>query len=184
MIRITKQADYAIILLGHFVSDSDAVSWNARDLASHTRLPSPMVGKILKTLARRGLLESHRGAKGGYRLARKPEQISVVEIITAVDGPIGLTSCSAVSGCCEYEPACPARSNWHLINRAVLAALKDISLREMARPEVRSAPAGSKLDIEAGPGLIATPFKKADRLNGETVGQATVSANPLTGENR
>src|SRR5512140_563207 len=161
MIRITKQADYAIILLGHFVSDDCNVGWNARDLAAHTRLPLPMVGKILKMLARRGLLESHRGVKGGYKLARKPEEIPVVEIISAVEGPIGITSCSAVSGCCEYEPACPARSNWHLINRAVLSALRNISLKEMAQPEVI--------------------FRKPDRPAG-TVTEMTGTAGPDRGE--
>jgi FeS assembly SUF system regulator len=135
MIRISKQADYGIILLGQFVTDSNNTSCNARDLAGTTRLPLPMVGKILKTLVRQGLLVSHRGVKGGYSLARSPEDISVAEIITALDGPIALTTCSAHAGDCEYEDGCPARSNWHVINRAILGALRNISLKQMARPE-------------------------------------------------
>lgn len=135
MIRITKQADYAIILLGHFVTDSNHVSCNARDLAAQTHLPAPMVGKILKTLARQGLLESHRGAKGGYSLAREPEDISVAEIIAALDGPFGLTACSAHEGDCEFEASCPTRSHWKTINRAILGALRQVSLREMARAD-------------------------------------------------
>jgi len=143
LIRITKKADYGIILLVHFVSDTQNLSCNARDLAATTRLPLPMVGKILKSLVRQGLLVSHRGVKGGYSLARPPENISVAEIITALDGPIALTTCSAHSGDCEYEDGCPARSNWHVINRAILGALKNISLQQMARPESAMWSAGS-----------------------------------------
>jgi FeS assembly SUF system regulator len=131
VIRITKQADYAIILLGHFVTDRDHVSCNARDLAASTRLPAPMVGKILKTLAKQGLLESHRGAKGGYSLAKPPEKISVAEIIAALDGPFGLTACSVHEGDCEFEASCPTRNHWKTINRAILGALRQVSLREM-----------------------------------------------------
>jgi FeS assembly SUF system regulator len=135
VIRISKKADYGIILLGQFVTDSSATTCNARDLSGATRLPLPMVGKILKSLVRTGLLVSHRGVKGGYSLARPAETISVAEIITALDGPIGLTTCSSHSGDCEYENGCPARGNWHVINRAIFGALKSITLKEMARPE-------------------------------------------------
>lgn len=131
MIRMTRQADYGIILLGSFVNDSDKKTYNARDLAAATRLPLPMVGKTLKGLVRAGFLASHRGVKGGYSLARSPEEISVAAIITALDGPIGLTVCSAHGGDCGYETLCPARINWHKINDAVLAALEGISLADM-----------------------------------------------------
>ncbi len=133
MIRITKQADYAIILLGQFVNSGNNTTYNARDLAGATKLPLPMVGKILKTLVRGSLLESHRGVKGGYALTRRPEEISVDEIIGVMEGPIGLTECT-VHGDCEYETFCPARSNWNKINQAVLKALRGISLAEMAPP--------------------------------------------------
>lgn len=151
MIRITKQADYAIILLGQFANDHTQATYNARDLALATRLPLPMVGKILKTLVRRQLLESHRGVKGGYTLSRRPVDISVADIISAMEGPIGLTECS-VHGDCEYETFCPARSNWNKINVAVLKALRSISLAEMAagpHPKVVSDPgAGNGPDEE------------------------------------
>jgi FeS assembly SUF system regulator len=177
VIRITKQADYAIILLGNFVTDSNHVSCNARDLAAQTRLPAPMVGKILKTLARQGLLESHRGAKGGYSLAKAPENISVAEIITAVDGPFGLTSCSVHEGDCEFEASCPTRSHWKTINRAILGALRQVSLREMARPSAslfRGLPNDPETgllqsEIEEGPGTVTCGCgTEPERLTKET----------------
>jgi Rrf2 family protein len=80
-------------------------------------------------------LESHRGIKGGYALARKSEEISVAEIIRALEGPIAVTECTdAVHGECGLQLGCPVSANWHLINRAIYQALEKITLAEMARP--------------------------------------------------
>lgn len=134
MLRITKQADYAIVLLSHFITDEIEGDYTARGLSVETGVPLPMVGKILKSLVHRGLLISHRGAKGGYQLARLAESISVAEIIEAIDGPIGLTTCSVHAGECAHEGRCPSRGNWSRINAAVLKSLRGISLADMARP--------------------------------------------------
>jgi FeS assembly SUF system regulator len=133
MIRITKQTDYGIVLLTHLASHPEG-QYNAPDLAVETRLPLPMVSKILKVLARDGLLASHRGVKGGYSLARSPEAISMAEIISSLEGPIALTECIEVSGDCMHEPVCAVRSNWQRINEAVREALAGITLAEMVHP--------------------------------------------------
>jgi FeS assembly SUF system regulator len=133
MIRITKQTDYGIVLLTHLAAHAER-QFNAPDLAAEARLPLPMVSKILKLLAREGLLVSHRGVKGGYGLARSPEAISMAEIVSALEGPIALTECIVDGGDCAYEPLCKVRSNWQRINEAVLGALSDITLAEMALP--------------------------------------------------
>ena len=83
MLRISKLTDYGIVLLAHF-AERPGETCTARELAQATALPFPVVGKVLKSLASRGLLISHRGAKGGYTLARAPGEISVVEIIEAL----------------------------------------------------------------------------------------------------
>ena len=134
MIRLSKLADYGIVLLSYFVRDTHAVR-TARDLASASRLPLPTVSKILKALSRGGLLVSHRGVKGGYSLARPADDISVVEVIRAIDGPIALTECSHTApGLCDLEIACPVRSNWQKINDVVVRALADLSLVDMTLP--------------------------------------------------
>ncbi len=141
MLRMTRQADYAIVLLTYFAHHSrDGVDgsppvYNARDLAAHVHLPEPMVGKILKLLGRDGLLTSTRGVKGGYRLARTPDAISVADIVAAVEGPISITECTnneAVN--CSIVAMCAVKSNWQTINRVVHAALSEISLAQMAGP--------------------------------------------------
>lgn len=134
MLRMTKQADYAIVLLTRMAHHPDD-QINASDLADQTGLPQPIVSKILKLLARRELLLSHRGAKGGYRLARPADRISVARIIEAVEGPIAITECvDDTPGECVQEPVCPVRSNWQRINSAVRDALEHITLQEMTHP--------------------------------------------------
>jgi len=134
MIRMTRLADYGILLLTLLARDRDRSMRSARELAAQSRLPLPTVSKILKTLARNGLLEAHRGARGGFLLAKAPEQVSVAEVVAALEGPIGITECTVHPGVCGVERLCPVRTNWKRINHAVLEALKGISLAEMARP--------------------------------------------------
>ena len=135
MIRIRKLTDYGIVLLTYFVGDGEASVRTARELAAKAYLPLPTVSKILKALARSGLLVAHRGIAGGYSLARAPEDISVADIIAALEGPLALTECSASApGLCDLEPVCPVRSNWRKINDVVREALDQLSLADMSRP--------------------------------------------------
>ncbi|MBI4566478.1 MAG: SUF system Fe-S cluster assembly regulator [Planctomycetes bacterium] len=134
MIRMTRLTDYGIMLLSLFAREPMDATHSARDLAKRSRLPQPTVSKILKLLAHQGVLVAHRGVKGGFTLARKPEEVSVAEIIGALEGPIGLTECTAHPGDCTLESLCPVRSNWIRIHGAVRGALEGITLAEMARP--------------------------------------------------
>ena len=151
MIRITKQTDYGIVLLTHLAASAER-QYAAPELATETRMPLPMVSKILKLLARDGLLSSHRGVKGGYSLARPAEEISMAEIIAALEGPIAITECVSVESDCSHEALCPVRSNWQRINQAVRSALEGISLAEMAQPSLQKS---QKL-VTLGRGTLAS----------------------------
>jgi FeS assembly SUF system regulator len=133
MIRITKQTDYGVVLLTQMAAQPER-QYAAPELAAEAHLPLPMVSKILKLLTREGVLESHRGVKGGYCLARDPQAISMAEIIAALEGKIAITECIDEVGDCVHERLCPVRSNWHRINEAVLTALSGITLAEMVHP--------------------------------------------------
>lgn len=134
MIRITRQADYGIVLMTRFAAAPDRL-FNAPELAHRSSLPLPTVSKILKCLAREGLLVSHRGVKGGYSLRGDPRRLSVADVITAVDGPIAITECIVdTPGECERETTCRVRGNWQRINLAVRSSLEGISLAEMVEP--------------------------------------------------
>lgn len=134
MIRMTKQADYGIVLMTRLAAEPEQL-FSAAELAEECQLPQPTVSKILKGLTRTGLLDSQRGVNGGYALSCEPEAISVAEIITALEGPIAITECiDDTPGECSQEPFCPTRGNWHRINEAIRGALEAITLAEMVHP--------------------------------------------------
>ena len=131
MLRLSKLTDYGMVVMTALARAPQGLR-NAADLADETHIGAPTVSKLLKRLGRAGLVESERGAQGGYRLARAPSKIDVAEVIAAIEGPIGLTECSVHSGRCGIQSSCMLRSNWQVINHAVRGALADISLAQMA----------------------------------------------------
>lgn len=137
MFRMNKLSDYGLVLLTHFARQPGRSHLSACELASETHLPLPTVGKLLKVLTRAGILESHRGARGGYSLARQPDEIPVTEILFALEGPIGITECIDHGGLCEYESGCPTRPHFVRLNQVVLAALDKVTLLDLADPADR-----------------------------------------------
>ena len=131
MLRITKEADYAVQLLGCLAAYPAGRVHTAREAAASTGLPLPMVSKILRGLARERVLASQRGAGGGYRLEREPARTSVAQIIRAVEGPISIVQCGAEPGACEREPYCPTRGHWTRISREVERTLESIPITDM-----------------------------------------------------
>ena len=134
MIRMSKQTDHGIVLLTQFAASPDATTYTTRELSEATDISQPTVSKVLKVLARAGLLASHRGVRGGYSLSRHPRDITVAEIISATEGGVAMTECVSAPGDCAQEPTCHVRANWQRINEAVVDALEKVSLADMARP--------------------------------------------------
>ncbi|MBZ5502419.1 MAG: SUF system Fe-S cluster assembly regulator [Acidobacteriia bacterium] len=135
MVRLGKLTDYGLVLMTCLARGRGESLRTARDLARESRLPISTVSKLLKQLLQSGLLTSHRGTKGGYVLARAPRQISVVEIIAAIEGPMALTECSTdVTGMCSIERRCPIKSNQQIINQAVRGVLDKITLSDLIEP--------------------------------------------------
>ena len=133
MLRPSKLADYATVIMTGLAREPERLR-NAADLATETHLAVPTVSKVLKRLAREGLLVSIRGAHGGYRLSRPPTDITMAQIIAALEGPLGLTDCAAHNGRCGIESLCHVRGNWLRINLAVQRALDGVTLAAMAEP--------------------------------------------------
>ncbi len=133
MLRIGRLTDYGTMILGHLASrHAEIVS--ASDVAQGTRLALPTVQKLLKILARASLVASVRGADGGYRLARDPEDISAAEVLDALEGPVALTECASSAGQCDLESLCQVGSAWQRINVAIRGALEDITLADLREP--------------------------------------------------
>ena len=134
MLRISRLADYAIVVMGCLADDRGGCR-SATALATAAGLPEPTVAKILKLLSKSGLLTATRGSAGGYYLAKAPQQISVAAIVTAMDGPIGLTSCAdgAVHDC-QLSGRCAMKGRWDVVNTALKDALENVSLADMIMP--------------------------------------------------
>lgn len=133
MLRVTRLTDYATVVLTVLAAKPDAVL-SASELAEHARLEAPTVSKLLKPLAQAGLVEGFRGANGGYRLARPADEIGLIEIVEAMEGPLGMTECSVHAGNCGIEDHCGVRANWRRINNVVIEALRDVTLAQMLAP--------------------------------------------------
>ena len=132
MLRISKLTDYAILMMVEMTRDGGMLSAHA--LAERVHVETPTASKVLKLLAGNGLLESYRGASGGYRVKREASDISVAEVIAAIEGPIAMTECSVEEGLCSQEDQCELRGNWQRISLAVAQALREVSLAEMSAP--------------------------------------------------
>jgi len=136
MLRISKLTDYAVVLTTHLAGEAlTGQVAPVRVLAESTGIPEPTASKVLKALSKAGIVDSVRGAHGGYRLARPAAAISVAEVIEALEGPIAVTECVDESTGCTHEAHCGVRGNWQRINAAVQGALDAISLADMARPD-------------------------------------------------
>ena len=149
MLKIAKLTDYAFVVLGTLVEQGRG-KVSAAWVSQQSGLPEPTVGKILKTLARGGIVESVRGANGGYFLSGDADHISVADVIIAMEGPIALTAC--VEGSedqCTVEHKCPMKGQWSPVNMIIQTALETVSLRDIVR--LKKDPAGldiSKEDIK------------------------------------
>lgn len=132
MLRLSKKADYALIAMKHLATRSDLASASAREIAEQYDIPVELMAKVLQQLARRGLLTSHQGTRGGYQLSRPTTSISVADIIQAIDGPLTMTSCSTEDEQCEQFTKCNVRDPLWRIKDRIVAALATCSLAEIA----------------------------------------------------
>jgi FeS assembly SUF system regulator len=131
MFRLNKLTDYGIVLMAHVARSPEDAPHTARSLAKETRIPLPTVGKLLRQLHDAEMLNSHRGVKGGYNLARDPDRISVSDIVLALEGPIGFTECSVEPGLCGMERRCAIKHNSQIIGDALRQALDHVMLSDL-----------------------------------------------------
>lgn len=139
MLRVSKLTDYGSVILVYMACRPHEMM-SAASLAKGVYLPKSTVRKLLKVLAKNGLLCSGRGRHGGYQLARPAADISLADIISAVEGSIALTECSVRPGLCQTEAHCGIRQNWQGINRIIYQSLAQVSLQQMLQAEYESIP--------------------------------------------
>lgn len=135
MFRLSKMTDYGVVVLGCLARSPDR-QMSAGEVAEATGLGVPTVAQVLKTLANGDLVISHRGARGGYRLAVPAGAVTVRDIVTAFEGPLAITAC--VHGSeepCGVEGMCALRGSWDRVNDAIGAALDGVTLADMMTPQ-------------------------------------------------
>jgi FeS assembly SUF system regulator len=131
MLRLSRLTDYGTVILSQMAQDPRALH-SVASVAAAVELAPATTSKVMKMLAREGLVVSRRGASGGYMLARPPGEISVVDIIDAMEGRVGLTECSVAAGLCTKEKHCGVRLRWQGINALVRNQLALVSLSDMS----------------------------------------------------
>lgn len=140
MIKLSRFADYAVVILAEMARDKDA-RMAASDLSKRINLPEPTVAKILKSLTKGGILSSTRGVNGGYGLTRNAPAITVADIITAIEGPISLTECADTKSSCALEGHCAMHGRWGKVNMAVRTALESVTLVDLMNTKSPVIPA-------------------------------------------
>jgi FeS assembly SUF system regulator len=140
MFRLNRLTDYAVVVMSQMSGGASGLR-SAQQIARDTSVPLPTVAKVLNVLTREGLVDSHRGASGGYALSRTAEKITVAEIIRALEGPIALTACVDNGGSgCEVESLCPMRGTWDRVNDVIHQALSQVTLADLIADQQTRAP--------------------------------------------
>lgn len=132
MFKISKLTDYAMVVMHRLALDPNRVL-SATHIAKAVHLATPTVSKILKMLAEAGLVHSFRGTGGGYQLARTTKDITVVDILCAIEGQLAITECSTKTRTCVLDSLCTIKENWKIINKIILEALGRVTLHDMTR---------------------------------------------------
>src|SRR4051812_21003675 len=135
MLRLSKKSDYALMAMKHLATRTDLESASAREIAEQYDIPVELMAKVLQRLARRELLTSHQGTRGGDRLAKAPSAISGADIIHANAGPLTVTACSTDAENCGQYSKCSVRDPLWRIKDRILAALSTCSLQEVSAAE-------------------------------------------------
>jgi len=135
MLKLTKKADYGLIALTHLAGMEPEASSSAKEIAEAYGIPLPLLSKVLQRLARHGFLRSEHGTNGGYRLAKAPEEISALEVIRLIDGPIILTHCFTDFQNCCISGKCSVRAPLKRVHEGILRLLDSTTIRDLCRPE-------------------------------------------------
>jgi Rrf2 family protein len=133
MLKLTRKADYGLISLKHLALANTSVS--AKDISDAYGLPLPLLSKVLQKLTRTGFLQSEHGTHGGYRLRRNPREITALEVIRTIDGPIFLTSCFTGVDDCSLLERCNVREPLRKVHEGIQNLLGNITIADMCEGE-------------------------------------------------
>jgi Rrf2 family protein len=136
MIQLTKRTEYGLIALVH-MAECEGRYVSAREISERFRIPKRLLAEVLKDLSHVGLVESQRGATGGYTLSRSPDELALSAVVGALEGRPSLTSCENQStvhhGDCDLAHVCPIRSPLHRLREGLWQLMQQTTLRSLLR---------------------------------------------------
>jgi len=132
MFKLSKKADYALIAVKHLATRREEHACSAGEIAEEYGISGTLMAKVLQRLAREGLVQARHGATGGYQLTRDPARMSALEVISAIDGPVLITSCVTNHGNCETTSRCSIREPLRRVNESILQVLSTVTIAQLS----------------------------------------------------
>jgi len=131
MMRISMKTDYGLIALKHISSQNNSELVNAREIAERFALPPNLLAKILQSLSQSGIIEAQKGSGGGYRMARKPNDVTLTQIFESIEGPVHMVMCTADDGTCSLEERCTVKNGLMNLERRFAEFFDTVTLSDV-----------------------------------------------------
>jgi Rrf2 family protein len=140
MFKLSKKADYGLIAVKHLAMHSDQHACSAGEIASEYGISTTLMSKVLQKLAHKSLVAAKHGSGGGYQLSKDPGQITALDVISAIDGPVLITSCVTSHGNCDATSKCTVREPLRRVNESILSVLSNVTIGQMLNEEQADTP--------------------------------------------
>jgi Rrf2 family protein len=131
MFKLSKKADYGLIAMKHLAKHRQQHACSASEIAEEYGISATLMAKVLQKLARQRLVTAKHGSTGGYQLAKAPEKVSALEVITAIDGPVLITSCVTTHGNCDATERCSIKEPLRRVNESILSVLSTVTIAQL-----------------------------------------------------
>jgi len=139
MFKLSKKSDYGLIAMKHLATRRQEHACSASEIAEEYGISATLMAKVLQKLAKHGLVAAKHGSTGGYQLSRQPEQISALEVLTAIDGPVLITSCVTSHGNCDATERCSVKEPLQRVNESILGVLSTVSIAHLSEEKQEPA---------------------------------------------
>src|SRR5664279_679707 len=132
MFKLSKKADYGLIAMKHLANHRDQHACSANEIAEEYGISGTLMAKVLQKLAKNALVGAKHGSTGGYQLAKDPGRISALDVITAIDGPVLITSCVTSHGTCDATERCSVKEPLRRVNESIMEVLQTVTVAQLS----------------------------------------------------
>jgi Rrf2 family protein len=132
MFKLSKKADYGLIAMKHLANHREQHACSANEIAEEYGISATLMAKVLQKLAKHSLVAAKHGSTGGYQLAKDAARISALEVITAIDGPVLITSCVTSHGTCDATDRCSVKEPLRRVNESIMEVLKTVTVAQLS----------------------------------------------------